>query len=89
MITFPPEFVTTKYPGYFWNTATQRLFSIKVSGELRELQFQKANRWNKYREGYRVSVKGQKRTLTLEYLKTLQSQIIPVVSKGVFIKKGK
>ncbi len=89
MITFPPEFVTTKYPGYFWNTVTKRLFSIKVSGELRELQFQKANRWNNHREGYRVSVKGEKRILTLEYLKTLHSQIIPVVSKELFIKRSK
>ena len=78
MITFPPEFVTTKYPGYFWNTKTQRLFSIKVTGELREMKFQKGNHWNNYRAGYRVSVKGQNRVLDLPYLKSLNSQEIPV-----------
>lgn len=83
MITFPPEFVTTKFPGYYWNTKTLRLFSIKVTGELRELAYQRANRWNNYRAGYRVSYKGQKRMFTLDYLCTLTSQQIQVSSDSV------
>lgn len=81
MITFPEEFVTTNLPGYFWNTKTQRLFSIKVTGELRELKFQPANMWNNFRAGYRVSRKGRKRVFTLDYLKSLNSQTIPVIYK--------
>lgn len=79
MITFPPEFVTTRYPGYFWNTKTQRLFSIKVTGELREMRFNKPNQWNHYRSGYQVSYRGIRRFYTIEYLKGLQSQEITVV----------
>ncbi len=81
MITFPPEFVTTRYPGYYWNTKTQRLFSIKVTGELREMRFNKANQWNHYRSGYQVSYKGRRHYFPIEYLKTLNSQEIPVVYK--------
>jgi hypothetical protein len=81
MITFPPEFVTTKFPGYYWNTQTRRLFSIKVTGELRELKHTKASRWTNGISGYRVSVKGRRRWLKDEYLKKLNSQEIPVVYK--------
>lgn len=81
MITFPPEFVTTKYPGYFWNTKTRRLFSIKVTGELRELRYHKASRWNNFTSGYHVSVKGERRWLRDEYLKTLNSQEIQIAYK--------
>lgn len=78
MITFPPEFVTTRFPGYFWNTATRRLYTIKVTGELRELKASRPNQWNNYLNGYQVSYKGQRRKLTLEYLNTLTSQTIQV-----------
>jgi hypothetical protein len=81
MITFPPEFVTTKFPGYFWNTETRRLFSIKVTGELHELKHTKASKWTHGISGYRVSVKGQHRWLKDEYLKKLCSQEISVVHK--------
>lgn len=80
MITFPPEFVTTRYPGYFWNTKTQSLFSIKVTGELREIKFRKMSQWNRY-DGYQVSHKGQRRFLPIQYLKTLSSQEIPVCTR--------
>ena len=81
MITFPEEFVTTKYPGYFWNTKTNRLFSIKVSGELHELKLHYPTYWNNGRYGYRVSVKGNRRWLLIRDLKRLNSQTIPVVYK--------
>lgn len=81
MITFPPEFVTTKYPGYFWNTKTQRLYSIKVSGELHELKYYKPSVWTNWNEGYHVSVKGNRRWLLIEDLKKLNSQEIPVAYK--------
>jgi len=65
MIVFPYGFVPTKYPGYFWNVRTERLSSIKIGGELRELKMSKPNRWNKLLQrkygsdgGYRISHKG-------------------------------
>lgn len=78
MITFPPEFVATKFPGYFWNTKTRRLFTIKIEGVLRELKHTKASYWTNGKSGYRVSYKGRRRWLKDEYLKKLISQEIPV-----------
>ena len=77
MVTLPPEFIATKYPGYFWNVNTNRLYSLKVSGELRPLKHIKPNRWNnmwRYSPtgGYRVSVKGRNRYLYDDYLNNLQ-----------------
>jgi hypothetical protein len=78
MITFPPDFVCTRYPGYYWNTKTHRLFSIKVSGELHEMKYTKPSRFTNYKEGYRVSYKGEKRWLSIQYLKSLTSQEISI-----------
>lgn len=86
MITFPPEFVTTTYPGYFWNTLTRRLFSIKVTGELREMKYTKASYWTNGIEGYRVSYKGRRRWLTSKYLKTLQPQQIHVTYSDLKVR---
>lgn len=82
MITFPPEFVTTKYSGYYWNTKTLRLFSIK-SGELKELYLNQPNKYNFFKLGYRVSVKGVKHFMTYDALKKLSSQEIQVVYRGL------
>jgi hypothetical protein len=71
MITFPKEFVATKYPGYYWNIEDEKLYSIKVTGMLRPLAFQKPNFFNHGFAGYKVSVNGQKRYLYLDYLKRL------------------
>ena len=83
MVTLPIEFVETKYPGYFWNTETKTLFSLKIDGVLKELRMYNPNRWNNWpMPGYRVSVKGRGRYLSIGYLKGLKFQtvyeIIPV-----------
>ena len=72
MITFPSPFTATKFPGYFWNTETHTLFSIKVQGILRELKITQPNHWNNLREpAYRVSHNGRKRWLHIAYLESL------------------
>ena len=75
MVTLPKDFVATKYPGYFWNTVEKKLYTIKVTGELRPMTFQKGGNfgWVRVAPGYKISVKGQKRTLTMEYLTTLKA----------------
>ena len=73
MVTLPVDFVATKAPGYFWNVKEQKLYSIKVSGELKPLAFHKGGNfgWIRVEPGYQISVKGRKRTFTLDYLKSL------------------
>ncbi len=79
VIIFPAGYVATKYPGYFWNTKTQTLFSIKIGGELRELKLTKPSHWNNFFHGnpkggngaYRISHKGQRRILFVNVLKEL------------------
>ena len=39
MVTLPDNFTMTKYPGYFWNVLDKKLYSIKVTGELKPLVF--------------------------------------------------
>ena len=75
MVSLPREFVATKVPGYFWNTKTKTLFSIKLYGELRELKKCRPGYWNKEFHnfnGYRVSHKGKRRKLYLDYLMELE-----------------
>lgn len=71
MITFPKQFVATKYPGYYWNTEEEKLYSIKVTGMLRPLKFNTPSRWNHGLANYKVSVNGRHRYLYLDYLKKL------------------
>lgn len=80
MITFPPEFTAIRYPGYFWNTTEQRLYSIKIAGILRPLALSKANKFNRGVAGYKISVNGRKRyvaEITLRRIKSRDS-VIPV-----------
>ena len=89
MVTLPIEFVATKYPGYFWNTETQTLFSLKIDGVLKELKLVYPCRFNMLpMPGYRVSVKGRRRYLSIAYLKGLKFQtvyeIIPVKDQKQF-----
>jgi len=69
MVTLPEEFVATRFSGYFWNIKDQRLYSIKVTGELKPLKHIKPNYFNRLQGtgGYRVSVRGYRRILTDEY----------------------
>jgi len=72
MVTLPKEFVATKIPGYFFNIETKKLFSIKVSGELREMKRIRPNYFNHNLNGYRVSHKGSFRRLEMGYLERLK-----------------
>ncbi len=73
MVTLPVDFVATKYPGYFWNVVEKKLYSIKVTGELKAMTFQKGGNfgWIKVPPGYKISVKGQRRMYTMDYLNKL------------------
>lgn len=72
MVILPVEFIATKYSGYFLNTHTRTVYSLKVTGILRELKRTELSRWSRC-SGYRVSVGGQTRWLTDEYLATILS----------------
>lgn len=86
MIVLPIEFVPSKYPGYFWNTESQTLFSVKVDGVLKEIQISHPNNFNNLNQpGYRVSVKGKRKFLPLSYLKTLRA----TTSVDVYPVKGR
>ena len=86
MITFPPEYVKIKYPGYFWNVNTQQLYSIK-SGKVKPLKLNSGN-WLSRTTGrvigphYQVSVEGVKRYILIEKLKQLA---IPTTNEVVDI----
>jgi hypothetical protein len=75
MVTLPKDFVATRYPGYFWNVTEKKLYSIKVTGELRPMAFHKGGNFYGYRvePGYQISVKGRKRTLPMTYLGGLKA----------------
>jgi hypothetical protein len=73
MVTLPPEFVATKFPGYFWNYSTMKLYSLKVSGELTPLKHIKPNYFNNWScGGYKVSVKGNYKVLFDDYLHNIK-----------------
>ena len=74
MVTLPKDFVATRYPGYFWNVREKKLYTIKVTGELRPMAFNKGGCWygQVFEPGYQISVNGQKRKLTMRYLTSLK-----------------
>ena len=81
MIIFPYGFVSTKYPGYYWNVRTEKLSSVKIGGELREIKISKPNHWNKLYQtdkgaegGYRISHKGRRYWLYVTELKQLEEK---------------
>ena len=80
MVTLPKDFVSTKYPGYFWHIEEKRLYSVKVTGTLKPLHFNKPNYWNNGMAGYQVSVDGHKKYLYQNYLLGLKpkKEIFPV-----------
>jgi hypothetical protein len=75
MVTLPKDFVATRYPGYFWNVVEKKLYTIKVSGELRPMKFQRGGNFygHKIAPGYQISVKGRKRKFTMDYLGSLKA----------------
>ncbi len=75
MVTLPKDFVATRYPGYFWNVKEKKLYSIKVTGELRPMTLQRGGSWYGHvvEPGYQISVRGQKRRFTMKYLSSLKA----------------
>lgn len=55
------------------NIKEQKLYFIKVAGILKPITYFKGGWFNGWevKAGYRISIKGQRATLTMEYLKTL------------------
>jgi hypothetical protein len=77
-IKFPDELIAVPgYPGYVWSIDEQALYSYK-SGVLHKMHLEKPTRWNKYKEGYRVSKNGVKRKLSVRRLQTLTPTPITV-----------
>ena len=74
MVTLPKDFVATRFPGYFWNVVEKKLYSLKVTGELRPMTFHKGGNfgWVRVEPGYQISVKVRKRRYTMEYLGSLK-----------------
>ena len=79
MITFPAGFIAIRYPGYFFHPASNQLYSIKISGELKPLA--RTKYWDRYgrnsglihgEAGYTVSCKGKRHFMPLRDLKTLR-----------------
>lgn len=75
MVTLPKDFVATRYPGYFWNVVERKLYSLKVTGELKPMAFFKGGTFYGVRHdpGYKISVNGQRRKYTMEYLGSLKA----------------
>ena len=75
MVTLPTEFVATRYPGYFWNVKERKLYSLKVTGELRPMAFFKGGTFYgvQHDPGYKLSVNGVRRKYTMDYLNSLKA----------------
>lgn len=82
MITFPAPFVALEqYPGYFWNTNDQQLYTMKITGVLRPMKMTKGSMWvNNNKPGYMISHQGRKLYIWLQDLKNLKmvDSVIPV-----------
>lgn len=79
-VTMPDGFVATRYPGYFWNVRTQTLFTAKL-GVLRQIKLTLPSQYNTLTEPmYRVSHQGDRKHLSLRYLRGLKprASIFPV-----------
>lgn len=87
MVKLPPEYVATKFPGYFFNRDDEQLYSLKIDGVLKPLRFHTPNRFNhiwnytvKLRDGskvpctggFYVSVRGNRKFMPLEALKDIE-----------------
>jgi hypothetical protein len=75
MIKFPVGLTPTKYPGYFWHVAEQKLYSIKVGGVLRPIKLSYPSKFNKLQTpAYQVSHKGNRVLLSLIYLRRMATR---------------
>lgn len=80
----PRNMIATKFPGYFWDFKEKVLYSLKVGGVLRPMKVQKPF-WLRIHgrsflipEGYRVSVRGKRRSLTFHYLWGLRPKVVEI-----------
>ena len=75
MVTLPVEFVATRFPGYFWNVKEKKLYSLKVTGELKPMTFFKGGTFYgvRHEPGYKLSVNGRRRKYTMDYLGSLKA----------------
>ena len=87
LVSFPPEFIATAFPGYFFNVDDEKLYSMKIDGVLKPLKFQTPNQFNHIwrhpvklrggsevnsKGGYYISVKGRRKFYAIEKLKDLE-----------------
>lgn len=71
-VTLPHNFIAIRYPGYFWNTDDQSLYSLKREGILRKLRIRYPNKFNRMAVPYyQLSVGGRKKLVTQDYLNKL------------------
>lgn len=75
MVTLPKDFVATRYPGYFWNVTEKKLYSLKVTGELKPMTFFKGGTFYgvRHEPGYKICVNSVRRKYTMEYLLSLKA----------------
>lgn len=75
MIIFPNNFIQLdNFPGYYYNVEFNKLYSCK-SGVLKPLMvYTSPGRWNNWynKPYYKISVKGVRRSITVERLMKLQ-----------------
>ncbi len=74
MVTLPSEFIATKFPGYFFNSKDEKLYSLKIDGILKPLRYYTPNPFNHMHRtagGYYVSVRGSRKLYTIEKLREL------------------
>ena len=84
MVTLPLPFVSTQYPGYFWNLDDKKLYSLKVDGVLTPMKITYPHRFNRLQcSGYYVSVKGIRKHLSTSTLNKLtdEDSVIPMKEK--------
>lgn len=90
MIIFPDSLTPVpKCPGYFWDTSSHKLYSIKIGGVLRELSTHRVDpgvaRRFQLNPGiyYRVSNKGKPKYIHIVQLKRLKVEDynMPVINR--------
>lgn len=73
MVILHPRFIPINYPGYFWDTESKRLYSIKVEGVLRPLSVTRPNKFNRLSSpAYRISYKNEPRYVFVDRLEKLE-----------------